>query len=94
MPGREIMEIYKRDLSKIDQSMHNLRFDQQYVSRIENHNSQSIQKRKDYLKEQSRAQIGKIKQGYIANEAGEEDHGLARKNLTNIYGRVRNKYNQ
>ena len=45
-----------------------------------------------YLKEQSRASLGKIKSGYIANEAG--DQGLARRNLTNIYGRVRNKYNE
>lgn len=103
--GQGILDVYKQDLNKIELSLTNLNHDQAYLHKMEDYANKLTQKRQEYLKEQSRHSISKIRQGYMPETSAAEFYGgadssnqgavsLARKNLTSVYGRVRNKYNE
>ena len=90
--GKQMLDVYEKDLKKIDQNLYNMKIESQFLKNLESQNEDAYNKRAEYLRQVAKETQGAIRQGYLPTESV-QDHGLARKNLNSIYGRVRTKFN-
>lgn len=93
-------QVYDKEMSKLENSKHRVRNDDEYIRNMDKFNK-FIEQQKSFSAMMARDRIAlQQKRGTLSSEGtsfigdNESTYGLYHKNLNAIYGRVRSKYNK
>lgn len=95
VPGQEIRQVYAEHESKLNNQRQKVLLDQEFLGKIDNFNKQLSSRRQEFLNN-SAAGAKFLGSDHVASDIASqmEARGLAHKNLSSVYGRVKQKFNQ